>query len=83
MTIDLSVLNNITVSPDQTHASIGPGARWADVYSTLSRHGLAVSGGRVSSVGVGGLALGGGKSFFASLYGFVADNVENFEVGFS
>lgn len=80
MTIDLSVLNNITVAPDKQQASIGPGARWGDVYATLVPHGLAVSGGRVSSVGVGGLTLGGGKSFFASLYGFVADNVENFEV---
>ena len=31
-------------------------------------------------MGVGGLTLGGGKSFFASLYGFAADGVENFEV---
>ncbi|KAI9711453.1 MAG: hypothetical protein M1828_001911 [Chrysothrix sp. TS-e1954] len=80
VTIDLSALNAVQVSTDQSVASIGPGARWKDVYLKLDSLGIAVSGGRVSSVGVGGLTMGGGKSFFASKVGFVCDNIINFEL---
>lgn len=59
VTIDLAGLNTIEVSPDKNLTAIGPGNRWIDVYSQLDRLGLAVPGGRVSSVGVGGLVTGG------------------------
>ena len=61
VTIDLSSLNQIVVSQDQTQVSIGPGNRWADVYLKLDALGLSTSGGRVSTVGVGGLTLGGSQ----------------------
>ena len=59
VTIDLAGLNAIDVSLDQTRTGIGPGNRWVDVYSKLESLGLAVPGGRVSTVGVGGLVTGG------------------------
>ena len=59
VTFDMSKLNEVTVSADQTSTKIGTGARWGDVYSTLDPMSLGVSGGRVSPVGVGGLILGG------------------------
>jgi hypothetical protein len=59
---------------------IGPGNRWGDVYSVLDEQGLSTLGGRVASVGVGGLVTGGGISFFSPQYGYVCDNVDNFEV---
>lgn len=59
VTIDLAGLNIIDVSPDKTLTGIGPGNRWINVYSKLDLLGLAVPGGRVSSVGVGGLVTGG------------------------
>ncbi|KAM0793814.1 hypothetical protein BDR22DRAFT_895877 [Usnea florida] len=80
VTIDLRSMNTITVNPDQTMVSVGPGNRWIDVYSKVEPLGLAVSGGRVSDIGVAGLTTGGGMSYFAPRYGFVCDNVENFEV---
>lgn len=80
ITIDLSLLTSVTVSADRTRTTIGAGARWSDVYSTLDPLGLAVAGGRASSVGVGGLTLGGGISFFSPRYGFVCDNVLAFEL---
>lgn len=78
--IDLSALNQVTPSKNKRTVSIGPGNRWIDVYLKLDALGLAVSGGRVSSVGVGGLVTGGGMSFFAPRYGFVCDTVTEFEV---
>ncbi len=59
VTIDMSSINQVTVSADQSYTSVGPGNRWVDVYLKLDALGLAVPGGRVSTVGVGGLVTGG------------------------
>jgi len=61
VTIDLSAMRNITVSSNRTITSIGSGARWEDVYLQLDSVGLAVAGGRVAEVGVGGLLTGGNR----------------------
>lgn len=57
--IDLDRLKSITLTADKKVAKIGPGNRWFDVYDSLEPHGLAVIGGRVADIGVGGLTLGG------------------------
>lgn len=59
ITIDLRAMHSITVSKDKKIASIEPGARWTDVALKLDALGVAVPGGRVGSVGVGGLSLAG------------------------
>lgn len=65
---------------EEVLVDIGPGARWADVYKTLHHAGLAVAGGREGGVGVGGLILGGGNTYFTASRGFACDNVVAFEV---
>ncbi|KAK9413970.1 hypothetical protein SUNI508_11422 [Seiridium unicorne] len=80
ITIDLSALNATIVSPDLKTATIGPGARWRDVYAELRNHDLVVAGGREGNVGVGGLLLGGGLTFFTGRHGFACDNVVAYEV---
>lgn len=80
VTIDLVKLNQITVSEDQTETAVGPGNTWYDVYSKLDPIGLSVIGGRVAAIGVGGLTLGGGISFFSGRYGWACDNVDTYEV---
>lgn len=80
ITFDLQKLNEVTVSSNKKTVRIGPGNRWGDVYLKLDALNLATSGGRVSIVGAGGLITGGGVSFFSPRYGYVCDNVENFEV---
>ncbi|KAF2448588.1 FAD-binding domain-containing protein [Karstenula rhodostoma CBS 690.94] len=73
-------MKNIELSENRATASIEPGNTWYDVYHGLEPENLAVIGGRVSAIGVGGLTLGGGISFFSSEYGFACDNVASFEV---
>jgi len=80
VTIDLSHLNQVTVAKDNKTVVVGPGNRWNDVYNVLDPLGLAVLGGRISTVGVGGLVTGGGFSHFSPRYGFVCDQVESYEV---
>ncbi|CAI7591917.1 unnamed protein product [Penicillium palitans] len=73
-------MNAVTLNADKTVASVGPGNNWLTTYSALESHGLAVIGGRASSIGVGGFVLGGGISYHSNLYGWACDNVESFEV---
>ncbi|KAJ9271769.1 CAZyme family AA7 [Paecilomyces variotii] len=80
LVIDLKHLNQITVSEDKQIVSVGAGALWGDVYIALDSYGISVIGGRIPSVGVGGLILGGGFFHFSSQYGLAADNIKNFEI---
>ncbi|KAM0251659.1 hypothetical protein ACHAQJ_008073, partial [Trichoderma viride] len=80
VTIDLSRLNAIQVSEDRKTVSVGPGAKWGQVYDKLDALGLSVAGSRASTVGVGGLTTGGGISYFSPRYGWTCDNVSNFQV---
>ncbi|KAL8920725.1 MAG: hypothetical protein Q9208_006055 [Pyrenodesmia sp. 3 TL-2023] len=80
VTIDLSEMSRIKVSKDQKIVSVGAGARWQDVYSKLEPMNLSVVGGRAGTVGVAGLTLGGGNSYFAPRYGLACDGVASFEV---
>ncbi|KAK4442555.1 putative oxidoreductase [Podospora aff. communis PSN243] len=81
VTVDLRALNGVEFAgEDKDVVKIGVGARWGAVYRYLEEFGLSVTGGRVSDVGVGGLTLGGGISFFSPRYGWACDSVVNFEV---
>jgi FAD/FMN-containing dehydrogenase len=78
--IGLTDLNEIQLSADQSYVSVGSGRLWEDVYFYLEQYGLIALGGRVGNVGVPGLILGGGISFYSNQYGFASDNVIAFEV---
>ncbi|KAF2104658.1 FAD-binding domain-containing protein [Rhizodiscina lignyota] len=73
-------LNTITISADKKTVDIGPGARWLQVYEELEKDELIVLGGRVADVGVGGLILGGGISFYTAKQGFACDHVLEMEI---
>ncbi|KAM9883721.1 FAD binding domain-containing protein [Verticillium dahliae] len=82
VTIDLSLFNRTPVhnSTCGKVASIGAGSRWASVLAETEKHGLGVTGGRIGTVGVAGLTLGGGTSFLIAERGFACDDVVNYEV---
>lgn len=70
----------MVVSVDRKLVSIGAGRVWTDVYSELDQLNLTVIGGRSGGIGVSGLILGGGISFFSGRYGWACDNIINYEV---
>jgi FAD/FMN-containing dehydrogenase len=80
ITIDLAQLSAITTNEDASVARIGTGASWLDVYAHLDTLNKTVAGGRNGGVGVGGLTLGGGISYFSPQAGFTCDSVINFEM---
>lgn len=80
VTIDLQFLSHIKLDESTETVDIGPGARWKQVYDELKKTGRVVAGGRNGKVGVGGLLLGGGKTFFTGRRGFACDDVISYEV---
>ncbi|KAH0421950.1 FAD binding domain-containing protein [Colletotrichum camelliae] len=67
-------MKTLTISEDKDTVAVGPGLRWSDVYSALDGTGVTVLGGRGSPIGVPGLLLGGGISFFSYEYGLASTN---------
>lgn len=59
--IALDQFNQVSYHPADKTVDIGPGQIWDRVYGILADLGRGVVGGRVSGVGVGGYALGGGE----------------------
>ncbi|KAL4959295.1 FAD-binding oxidoreductase [Aspergillus stella-maris] len=80
VTIDLKYLNSTTYDKASNTASLGPGAKWQDVYAELHKYGVVTTGGRDGDVGVGGFLLGGGSTYYMAHQGFGCDSVKNFEV---
>ncbi|KAE8374065.1 hypothetical protein BDV26DRAFT_296330 [Aspergillus bertholletiae] len=78
--ISLSALNQLKLSEDKSTVALGPGLKWLDVYGGLDEHQVTVTGGRVTTVGVSGLLLGGGISFHSHQYGVSAMGICNYEV---
>ena len=64
---DVSRLDRITATGGT--AAVGAGARLIDVYSALSHVGVTIPGGSCPSVGIAGLALGGGVGYSSRLWG--------------
>jgi FAD/FMN-containing dehydrogenase len=71
--VDLRRLRGIRVANGR--ATVGPGARLIDVYARLARSGLLVPAGSCPSVGIAGLALGGGHGLSGRRFGLTSDNL--------
>jgi FAD/FMN-containing dehydrogenase len=78
--IDLAEMNNVTIDPERAMATAEGGARWSELNAAAGAHGLAVTGGAVSTTGIAGLTLGGGLGWLMSKYGLAADNLHAVEL---
>jgi FAD/FMN-containing dehydrogenase len=73
--IDLALMKGIAVDAAAKTARVEGGVLWAELNDAAAAHGLAVTGGAVSTTGVAGYTLGGGLGWLMSKYGLAADNL--------
>jgi FAD/FMN-containing dehydrogenase len=78
--IDLSLMKGIQVNPKTRTARAEGGVTWGELNSETQLHGLAVTGGVVSTTGIAGLTLGGGLGWLMGKYGLALDNLQAVEL---
>jgi FAD/FMN-containing dehydrogenase len=80
LVIDLSPIKGIHVDPKGRTVRAQGGVTWAELNRETQLHGLAVTGGVVSSTGIAGLTLGGGLGWLMGKYGLALDNLRSVEL---
>ena len=75
---DVSRLNHIAKTG--ATAKIGAGTKLIDVYSALWNAGVTIPGGSCASVGIAGLALGGGVGYSSRLLGTTSDALRSVQI---
>src|SRR5437899_9388009 len=70
----------VTVDTERGVATAEPGATWADYDAATAAHGLASTGGLISTTGVAGLTLGGGIGWLQRKHGLACDNLRAAQV---
>ncbi|WP_051286555.1 FAD-binding oxidoreductase [Salinimicrobium terrae] len=80
LVIDLSSMNKVEVDPNIKKAIVQGGATVGEFDAAAQKHGLATTTGTVSTIGIGGLALGGGSGYLSRRFGMTLDNVVSVEI---
>ncbi|WP_042409483.1 FAD-binding oxidoreductase [Streptacidiphilus carbonis] len=78
LVLDVGKLNSVSASGGG--ATVGAGARLIDVYTGLAGRGVTVPAGSCPTVGVTGLALGGGVGVTGRAYGLTCDSIDSVEL---
>jgi len=78
--IDLSLMKGIHVDPRARTARAQGGTTWREFNRETAVHGLATTGGLISTTGVAGLTLGGGIGWLMGVHGLSVDNLLSVEV---
>jgi FAD/FMN-containing dehydrogenase len=73
--IDLAPMKGIHIDSNRKTVRAQGGVTWAELNRETQLHGLAVTGGVVSTTGIGGLTLGGGLGWLMSKYALALDNL--------
>jgi FAD/FMN-containing dehydrogenase/pimeloyl-ACP methyl ester carboxylesterase len=80
LTIDLRPMKRIEIDPRARTCRAEAGLTWAELDAATQAHGLAVTGGRMSTTGIGGLLLGGGSGWIERKCGYAVDNLLSVEL---
>ncbi len=78
--IDLAHMKGIHVDPAARRVRAQGGVTWNEYNRATAVHGLATTGGVISSTGIAGLTLGGGLGWLMGKYGMAVDNLVSAEL---
>jgi FAD/FMN-containing dehydrogenase/pimeloyl-ACP methyl ester carboxylesterase len=79
VTIDLRPMKGIEIDAAGRTCRAAAGLTWGELDAATQEHGLAVTGGRVSTTGISGLILGGGSGWIERKFGLAVDNLLSVE----
>jgi FAD/FMN-containing dehydrogenase len=78
--IDLSSWKAADVDPIARTARVQPGLTSSELNRATMENGLAVPTGKMGSVGIGGMVLGGGIGWLARKYGLAIDHLRSVQI---
>ncbi|HEY3070097.1 MAG TPA: FAD-binding oxidoreductase, partial [Gaiellaceae bacterium] len=78
--IDLAEMRGMYVDPEAGTIRAQGGVIWSEFNRETAVHGLAVTGGAISTTGIAGLTLGGGLGWLMGIHGLAADNLLSVEL---
>lgn len=76
---DVTRMAMVAVQGDGS-AQVSAGARLIDAYAALARHGVGIAAGSCPTVGIAGLALGGGMGVLGRKFSLTCDGITALEV---
>ncbi len=78
LVVDVTPMSN--VAAHGATATVGAGTRLIDLYTALNNQGVSIPAGSCPTVGIAGLAFGGGIGVVARQHGLTCDAVESVQV---
>ncbi|MFF7972932.1 FAD-binding protein [Streptomyces sp. NPDC007905] len=80
LVVDLRRMHHVTVDPAAEAVRVEGGATMSHLDRATQPYGLATTGGRASTTGVGGFVLGGGTGWLDRAFGLAVDNLLGVEL---
>ncbi len=80
LVIDVSPMKGISVDVANLTAIAQTGLTWGEFDRETHAHGVATTGGLISTTGIAGLTLGGGVGWLMGRCGLVCDNTLDYEI---
>ncbi len=80
LVIDLSPMKGAHVDPAARTVLAEAGLTWGELDRETQAHGIATTGGFVSTTGIAGLTLGGGMGWLMRKHGLACDNLRSVQI---
>lgn len=77
--LNVTAMNAVTANGDGT-ATVGAGARLAEVYAGLIAQGVCIPSGTCDTVGIAGITMGGGIGVLDRKFGLTCDNLVSADI---